>query len=56
MKNLYKKIIKDQRGELSFGAQILIFLVILFAVWILLGGGQEEVIDKRLFIPISENQ
>jgi hypothetical protein len=56
MKNFFKKIKDDQRGELSFGAQILLFLVILFAVWVLLGGGQKEVTDKRLFIPINENQ
>lgn len=56
MKKLLKKIKKEQRGEMSFGTQILLFLVILFTIWILLSGDQKEVSDTRLFIPVNEKQ
>lgn len=56
MKNFFKKIEEDQRGEMSFGTQILIFLVILFAIWVLLGGDKKDIDDTRIFIPINERQ
>lgn len=56
MNNFFKKTKGDQRGEMSFGTQILIFLVALFAIWVLLEGDKKNIDDTRIFIPINERQ
>jgi hypothetical protein len=59
MKNILeniKKIKGKNSGEMSLGAQILLFLVALFVIWVLVGGNQKAVDDTRILIPITPTQ
>ncbi|NCU28555.1 MAG: hypothetical protein EOM85_02705 [Candidatus Moranbacteria bacterium] len=51
-----KKIRADERGEMSFEKQVLIFIVIVFALWVLFGGPQKPVENDSLFVPLNTLQ
>ena len=38
-------------GEMSFGLEIIIFMVVLFIIWILAGGAQKEQPQSPLLVP-----
>ena len=59
MKKLLKTIKKawmDEKGEMSFEKQVLVFIVILFALWVLFGGPQKPVENDSLFVPLNTLQ
>ncbi len=39
---MFKKIKKINGGEMSFGMEILIFLVVLFVIWMFMGGAKNN--------------
>lgn len=59
MKNILKTIKKTEgknRGEMSFGVQILLFILALFIVWVFMGGAEKPVENRSLFVPINPTQ
>lgn len=59
MKNIFKNIKKIKgrdSGEMSFGLQILLFILALFIIWVLMGGDQKQIDDTRILIPITPTQ
>ncbi|NCA93886.1 MAG: hypothetical protein EOM84_01775 [Sphingobacteriia bacterium] len=55
LKNI-KKIQGKNRGEMSFGVQILLFILAVFIIWVLMGGNQKPIEDERIFVPITPTQ
>ncbi|MCX6754543.1 MAG: hypothetical protein NTU81_01805 [Candidatus Nomurabacteria bacterium] len=39
------------RGEINFGIEILIFVVIIFILWILAGGAKKEAPSSPILVP-----
>jgi hypothetical protein len=43
------------RGEVGFGAEIILFLVIIFIIWVLMGGGRKTQNQDKPFIrPVNQ--
>ena len=55
MKNFFNKI-KEEKGEMSFEKQILVFIVLLFVLWVIFGGPQKSIENKSLFVPIENSR
>ena len=51
MINKYKR----NGGEMDFMIMILIFLVVLFVIWVLLGGQNSKSADKPFITPGNDN-
>ena len=45
---------KHSGGEISFGLEVLIFVVAVFLIWILTGGIKKPVEDKPFITPLSD--
>ena len=45
------KLEKYNSGEIGFGAEILIFLLIVFVIWVLVGGAKKEQPSSPLLVP-----
>ena len=46
-----KKFKNYNGGEMSFGIEILLFLVVIFVIWILVGGAKKEPQGGLLMVP-----
>ncbi len=53
-----KKIEKKHHssGGLSFGMEVILFVVAIFIIWILAGGAKKEAPKSPLLVPASTNQ
>jgi len=49
-----KKYNSYNRGEISFGLEILIFVVIIFIIWVLMGGARKAPETKPFITPLSD--
>ena len=41
-------------GEISFGLEVLLFVVVIFIIWILMGGAKKPVEEKPFITPLSD--
>ena len=41
-------------GEMSFGLEILLFIVAIFIIWVLIGGAKKETEQKPFIIPLND--
>ena len=41
-------------GEISFGLEVLLFVVAVFIIWILMGGAKKQVEEKPFITPLSD--
>jgi len=48
-----KKIIHHSKGEISFGLEIILFIVAIFIIWVLTGGPKKESVSEGPFIDPS---
>ncbi len=54
MFNKNKKFKNFNAGEMPFGLQIIIFLLIIFVIWVLAGGAKKEEVPSPLIKPTYE--
>jgi len=45
---------KYNKGELSFGMEIIIFLVLIFIIWVFMGGAEKPVEEKPFVVPYTD--
>lgn len=50
-----KKKLQYNRGEMSFGMEILLFLLVLFVIWVLTGGQKHEDVKKPFVDPLVDS-
>lgn len=48
---MFKKIKKHNGGEMEFGMQIILFILVIFIIWILMGGHKKEQPRNMLIVP-----
>jgi hypothetical protein len=48
------KTLKYNRGEMAFGLEVLLFVVAIFIIWVLFGGGKKPVEDKPFITPFTD--
>lgn len=46
-----KKFKNFNGGEMSFGMEVLIFVVIIFIIWVLVGGAKKEQAGNLFLVP-----
>ena len=44
---------KHNGGEISFGLEVLLFVVVIFIIWIFMGGAKKKVEEKPFITPLS---
>lgn len=49
-----KKSKKYNGGEMAFGLQVLLFVLVIFIIWVLTGGARQEETPPPLIKPIYE--
>jgi len=42
------------RGEMSFGLEVLLFVVAIFIIWVLTGGAKKTTEEKPFIIPLND--
>jgi cbb3-type cytochrome oxidase subunit 3 len=45
---------KYNRGEMSFGLQILLFILLIFIIWVFTGGAKKSTEEKPFIIPLND--
>jgi len=45
---------KHNGGEMQFGLEILLFLVVIFILWVLMGGAKKKVDEKPFITPLTD--
>lgn len=52
IKNYMSKKFKNLNGgEMSFGVEILLFVVVIFVIWVLVGGAKKEQPENLFMVP-----
>lgn len=41
-------------GEMSFGLEVLLFVVVIFIIWIFMGGAKKTVEEKPFITPLND--
>ena len=49
-----KKHSSHSKGGMSFGMEVLLFVIAVFILWVLTGGNKKEQVNTSLFNPIPE--
>lgn len=55
-KNNKKEIKKSHhsKGEMSFGLEIFLFIVVIFIIWVLVGGAKKPTEEKPFITPLTD--
>ena len=55
-KNKKKEVKKSHhsKGEMSFGLEVLLFIVVIFIIWIFAGGAKKPVEQKPFITPLTD--
>lgn len=48
---MFKKFKNFNGGEISFGMEVLIFVVVIFVIWVLMGGAKKEQNGDLFLVP-----
>ena len=51
---MIKKLKKYNGGEISFGLEIILFVLGIFIIWILMGGAKKPPEEKPFITPLSD--
>lgn len=46
-----KKPVAHNKGGMSFGQEILLFVVVIFIIWVLMGGAKKEIPSTPFIVP-----
>jgi hypothetical protein len=49
-----KKTVEHKKGGISFGFEVLLFVLAIFVIWVLMGGAKKTTEEKPFITPLSD--